>query len=761
MPLALSKNELNTIHTSLGRQASLCELTVIDTMWSEHCSYKSTKPVLRRFPTKGEDVVLGVGEDAGIVHFTSHEGIDYGIAVSHESHNHPSQVLPIEGAATGVGGVVRDVYCMGADVFGVLNSLHFGTGEANSFVEEIAQRVVLGVSEYGNALGVPVLGGETLYHSSYNENCLVNVAALGLVDQAHIVRSKVPEEAKNEPFDVILVGKSTDATGFGGASFSSQILDADEQNVGAVQVHDPFLKRVLVDAFQELWKRFRNKPIGAKDLGAGGISCAASELAVAGGFGVELNLDLVNCSIAGLDAEVIACSETQERFCVVVPRRFSQEVLDLFNIEFEMPKLYHQAGAAVIGEIIEEQQFRMFHKQKLVCDLPVSFITTEVLAKREAAPLKEKQLNEPDFPTLDNLEELLLAVVSHPLCCSKRYVYRYYDQAVRGDTIAYPGEVDAVVTSPVNGSNCGCVVSMDSNLYGQYDAYLAGAAAVAESVRNVVAVGAKPLALTDCLNYGNPEDPEVFLAFQEGVRGISEAAEQLSFKPGAIPIISGNVSLYNQSSTGCAVVPSPVVCCIGKLEDISSLVKQVVLEPEIVFYRLGEVQAKWAGTVIADVLQKLNRLSGEFTEPFAFRASTEHAQNLFVHRLIKEQLLVACHDISFGGPWQSVLEMLLGERAHQDLGFEWLLNHQDNETIEQQLFAENGGFILALKPENELALLELYQQQQNLCLKKIGYSKQGSKIVLKQHHSLYAQLEFQQLKEAYNIKNKGSFGTPI
>ncbi|NBV42979.1 phosphoribosylformylglycinamidine synthase, partial [bacterium] len=254
--MSLSQSDLSAIRSLLNREPTPVEFHIFDAMWSEHCSYKSSKAVLKaNLPISGSEVALGIGEDSGIIRFAVHEGRQYCIAISHESHNHPSQILPIEGAATGVGGVVRDVYCMGADVIGVLNSLHFGlSDDPNSVVHTIAKNVVLGVSDYANPLGVPVLGGETLYHSSYNDNCLVNVAALGLVEESAIIHSYVPEDAKTVPYDVILFGKSTDATGFGGASFSSATLDRDNetQNVGAVQVHDPFLKRVLVEAIKYL-----------------------------------------------------------------------------------------------------------------------------------------------------------------------------------------------------------------------------------------------------------------------------------------------------------------------------------------------------------------------------------------------------------------------------------------------------------------------------------------------------------------------------
>ena len=358
----------------LGRAPNIVEQAILSTMWSEHCSYKSSKAILKKyFKPEGEGVLVGIGEDAGIVSLGEFDGEHYGLAVAHESHNHPSQVLPIEGAATGVGGVVRDVCCMGAEVVGVLNSLHFGTDQQSPFVSEIANKVVKGVSDYANPLGVPVLGGETIFHSSYNDNCLVNVAAVGLIKASDIVHSYVPKCAEHIPYELILLGKSTDSTGLGGASFSSATLDTenDIQNIGAVQVHDPFMQRVLSEAIKTVLEDAKEKSIeiGFKDLGAGGISCAASEIAAHSGFGCEIFLDHVNVISDKLPPDVIACSETQERFCLAVPSDYSHRVLEIVNEQFQMSHMYPNAGAAVIGKVVNDPSFVLYFKGEKVSDL--------------------------------------------------------------------------------------------------------------------------------------------------------------------------------------------------------------------------------------------------------------------------------------------------------------------------------------------------------------------------------------------------------
>ncbi|RAP37686.1 phosphoribosylformylglycinamidine synthase subunit PurL [Candidatus Marinamargulisbacteria bacterium SCGC AAA071-K20] len=704
MTMALSKEDEQSIEALLGRKPSEVETHIFDTMWSEHCSYKSTKPVLQTLPTNGSDVALGIGEDSGIVRFTKHNSKQYCIAISHESHNHPSQVLPVEGAATGVGGVVRDVYCMGADVVGVLDSLHFGiaTDKDSAIVEEIAEKVVLGVSGYGNALGVPVLGGETLYHSSYNDNCLVNVAALGLLTEDEIVHSYVPENAKTEPYDVILFGKSTDATGFGGASFSSATLDHSNENIGAVQVHDPFLKRVLVEAIKVLLKEIKDAKVevGFKDLGAGGISCATSEIAVGGGMGVNIDLDKVNTVMEGLNPEVIACSETQERFSIVVPRHFSETVLRIFNKDFEMPNLYPGAGAAVIGEIIPESQFIITSKGKVVCDLPVAAITKDVSVKRESRErdIQRVSSNKELEHTLP-IQEIATKLLNHKNNISKHPIYSFYDNAVRGDTVLYPGEGDAVIVTPIKGCNTGLTISMDSNLYGEIDPFVSGAAAVAESVRNIICVGAKPIALTDCLNYGNPQKPDVFYDFKEGVRGISEAASALGFIEGEpIPIISGNVSLYNESKTGNAIIPSPVILCAGKIEDISTMLTMKLNSPNETLIMIGNRAPEFGGTQVAPFLKNPEKIAPQV------RFHEEDKQNKLIHDLINSRKLTACHDISMGGLWMALVEMVCGERALPSVGLELTLSSDKNPIT--TLFSENGGYVISVSSEHLDSVLQ-------------------------------------------------------
>ncbi|HSG28865.1 MAG TPA: AIR synthase related protein, partial [Candidatus Krumholzibacterium sp.] len=383
--LNLTISEARRVCELLGRDPTIVELTIFNTMWSEHCSYKSSRKVLgAMLPTKAPNVVMGPGEDAGVVRFAEAEDGDHHcLVIAHESHNHPSQLLPYEGAATGIGGIVRDVYCMGADVVGVLDPLRFGDPEGESAAQSIAiaRGVVDGIAGYGNPLGVPNLGGDIVFDAGFDENCLVNVVAVGTVMESRILRSRVPKEAAEKPYKVILIGKPTDDSGFGGAAFASEDLAGEEEaNRGAVQVPDPFLKRVLSEANRKVldMAHERGIPVGFKDLGAGGIACVTSELADAGGFGVRLDLDMVNVAAGHFPPAVIACSETQERYAIAVPEELVDEVLKIYNEDFDLPHIYHGAGAFVIADVIPEKKYSIVSGGELVCEAPVEVITTGI-----------------------------------------------------------------------------------------------------------------------------------------------------------------------------------------------------------------------------------------------------------------------------------------------------------------------------------------------------------------------------------------------
>ena len=401
-----------------------------------------------------------------------------------------------------------------------------------------------------------------------------------------------------------------------------------------------------------------------------------------------LDLDKVNIAFASLAPEIIACSETQERFCLAVPRHFSEEVLDIFNNQFDIPTLYPNGGAAVIGHVTTDNRFIMTYRGDTICDLDVESITTEVKANRksEVRVINKKEPASSVIQLKATLKEVTSSFISQLNNRSKRYVYRFFDNAVQGNTFIYPGEADAVVVTPIEGSLTGLAVSMDSNLYGEYDPYISGAGAVAESIRNVVAVGARPIALTDCLNYGNHEKPPVFFDFQEGVRGIKEAAEALSMTEGdPVPIISGNVSFYNESKQGSAVVPSPVICCMGKVDNINMSKPMQCIETDQQVYVIGKRYSEFAGTQIQ------SKLVQKVTVAPQVRLDAESKQNKAVLTAIQNKFVDVVHDIAMGGVFQSVVEMSLGERGYINVGMQLELSQYDEI---EMLFSENGGYVV-------------------------------------------------------------------
>ncbi len=700
--LHFTLEEARSLARLLGRDPTLLEAHLFNTMWSEHCSYKSSKPLLRKhLPTTGPFVILGPTEDAGVVDVGEHAGRRFACVIGHESHNHPSQVVPYEGAATGIGGIVRDVYCMGADVFAVLDSLRFGDLEGPNAerCREIMAGVVEGISGYANPLGVPNLGGETVFHPGYDDNCLVNVIAAGIMPADGLVHSAVPEQARTEPYDLVLVGKGTDSSGFGGAAMASRILDEEEDNRSAVQVPDPFLKRVLRNATLEVLElaRARGIPVGFKDLGAGGIACVASEIAHAGGFGVEVDLDAVHLQEEGIGPEVIACAETQERFGWAVPRRFTPEVLRIHNEAHELSKVSRGAAASVIGRFLaDEDVMRVKWRGEIVGQARTADITAGVTAPRTAAPPRARSAAPVAFA--GDLRELALRVLASPNIASKRALFSHYDQEVRGGTYFRPGEAGAGVACPVPGSPLGVALSVDGNpRHGELDAYLGGANAVAEAVRNVVATGARPRALTDCLNFGNPEKPEVFRDLEEAIRGMADAARGIGTleldELVPLPFVSGNVSLYNESAAGRAVPPSPIVCCVGALPDAGKArgVRLTRAGNRIVL--VGERRDELGGSEAARLTGQADR--GHVPRPdFALERRCGRA----VLALVEAGHVHAATDIAAGGLITALAEMMLGAWGEPRLGLDVDVSSLAGAGDFERLFSETGAYLLELDP---------------------------------------------------------------
>jgi phosphoribosylformylglycinamidine synthase subunit PurL len=691
--VALRDDELQRIVERLGREPSLVELHAFDAQWSEHCSYKSTRHHLRRLPTDGAGVVLGPGEDAGALHLGTHAGEAYAVVVAHESHNHPSQIVPFEGAATGIGGIVRDVLCMGAEVIAVADPLRFGVVEPfdavrseKSHPRHVAREVVNGIGAYGNAIGVPNLAGDAYFEEGFDENCLVNVVALGLVKESELIHSYAPKGAEN--WAIVLVGKATDPSGFGGASFSSLTLDAtsEEINKGAVQVPDPFLKNVLMRASYRVFELLRERRVNAafKDLGAGGIMGCSAEITAHGGYGAEIELDRVNVAVEGLPPEVLAVGETQERLLWILPPEIASEVVRIYNEEYTLPEVAHNARATIVGRVTAEQRYVLRYRGQVVMDVASDFLTGAVRDELPYTEVIHHTAAVEELAAVD-VETLFPRVLAHRDVASREPLYRRYDAVVRGCTVIPRGAADAGVLAPIPGSQLGVALAVAGNpRYGRIDPGYAAEHAVVEAMRRVVAVGARPIGLTNCLNFGNPRKPDQYGSLVAAVDGLARAATEL-----ALPFVSGNVSLYNESAVGSAVPASAIVACIGALNDIAQSVTPGLKEAGSALLWIGSRELAVGGSVLAELLDIEGNLP-------AISYSAENAGAGIVRDAIARGVLRSCRVVSDGGMLTALARlafdaMLRGRSLGAEIDF-------------GNPLCEAGGFVCEVSDESEVDL---------------------------------------------------------
>jgi phosphoribosylformylglycinamidine synthase II len=709
--LALKGSEARTIAATLGRDPTLVEAHAFDAQWSEHCSYKSSRHYLKRLPTDGPTVLQGPQEDAGIVRLGAWQGKTYGIVFAHESHNHPSQVVPFEGAATGIGGIVRDVLCMGARVIAVADPLRFGPLD-DPHCRYVAQGVVDGIAAYGNAIGVPNIAGDVFFHDGFRDNCLVNVVALGLIEATDVIHSAAPPEA--DGWDIVLVGKATDRSGFGGAAFSSLVLDEEdaEQNKGAVQVPDPFLKNVIMRASYRVFDvlRERGLTVGFKDLGAGGIMGCTAELVASGGFGAIVDLDRCPTSQERLPPAVIAVGETQERLAWVVPPSFTPELLAIYNDEFSLPQIARGAQAAVIGTVTKERRYVLRHGGGTAMDVDIDFLTGGIRYDRPTAPTPIADDAPPasigaaaaapgaafacgdasDDERYRELQATLERLLAHRDVCSRRPIYERYDSVVRGTTAIPCGYGDAGLIVPVEGAPLGCALGLGGNpRLGALDARLAAEDAVVEAIRNVAAVGARAAALTDCLNFGNPEVPQQMGELVAAIDGLAHAAREL-----AVPFVSGNVSLYNTAAGGTSIPASPIVACVGTLDDVSFALTPALTTPGSALYLIGGFGDALGASVFADVFDARDRRVARF-EYAALRGELG-----LLDAANRAGLVTAAHDVSDGGLLVALAEMAfaayapLGVRSDVACPCAWTRGSAGHLGA---LFGERSGFVVEVR----------------------------------------------------------------
>lgn len=668
--MGLSDEEFQMVEDILGRTPNYTETGLFSVMWSEHCSYKNSKPVLRKFPTSGARVLQGPGEGAGIVDIGDEQAVVFKI----ESHNHPSAIEPYQGAATGVGGIIRDVFSMGARPIALLNSLRFGELDASSRVQYLFKEVVAGIAGYGNCIGIPTVGGEIQFDACYEGNPLVNAMCVGLIDHKDIKKG----QAHGVGNTVMYVGAKTGRDGIHGATFASEELtETSDENRPAVQVGDPFMEKLLLEACLELVKC--DALVGIQDMGAAGLTSSSAEMASKAGSGIEMNLDLVPQREKGMTAYEMMLSESQERMLIVVEKGREQEIADIVG--------KYDLDAVAIGVVTDDKMLRLVHNGEVVANVPADALAEEAPVYHkpslEPAYFREFQAMENTVPEVKDHNETLVNLLKQATIASKEWVYDQYDYMVRTSTVVAPGSDAAVVR--IRGTRKALAMTTDCNSrYIYLDPETGGKIAVAEAARNIVASGGVPLAITDCLNFGNPEKPEIFWQIEKSVDGMSEACNVLS-----TPVIGGNVSLYNERS-GTAVYPTPVVGMVGLIEDIDHITTQSFKDAGDLIYLIGETSPEFGGSE----LQKLthNNIFGKAPE---LNLEVEEKAQKQVLSAIRAGVVASAHDVSEGGVAVALAESLMGS---SELGAEVTLQGEATTA----LFSESQSrFVLTVKKENQ------------------------------------------------------------
>jgi phosphoribosylformylglycinamidine synthase subunit PurL len=669
--MGLSDEEFAMIENILGRLPNYTETGLFSVMWSEHCSYKNSKPVLKKFPTTGDKVLQGPGEGAGIVDIGDGQAVVFKI----ESHNHPSAIEPYQGAATGVGGIIRDVFSMGARPIALLNSLRFGE-LTSPRVKYLFEQVVAGIAGYGNCVGIPTVGGEVQFDPSYEGNPLVNAMCVGIINHEDIKKG----QAKGVGNTVMYVGAKTGRDGIHGATFASEELsEASEEKRPAVQVGDPFMEKLLLEACLELVKS--DALVGIQDMGAAGLTSSSAEMASKAGSGIEMNLDLVPQRELGMTPYEMMLSESQERMLIVVEKGREKEVQDIVS--------KYGLEAVAIGKVTDDKMLRLYHKGEIVAEVPVDALAEDAPVyykpSREPEYYRENQAMETEIPNVEDFNETLKKLLAQPTIASKEWVYQQYDYMVRTNTVVSPGSDAAVVR--IRGTRKALAMTTDCNSrYLYLDPEVGGKIAVSEAARNVVCSGAEPLAITDCLNFGNPEKPEIFWQLEKAVGGMSAACRTLN-----TPVISGNVSLYNETN-GTAVYPTPVVGMVGIIQDLDHITTQSFKEAGDLIYTIGEAKPEFGGSE----LQKM--MYGQiFGKPPAIDLEVEAERQQQLLSAIRTGLVQSAHDIAEGGLAVALAECVMNNSG---LGAEVKI---EGDPVTALFSETQSRFIVSVKPEHKRA----------------------------------------------------------
>jgi phosphoribosylformylglycinamidine synthase len=714
----LTKDEYDRLLKILGRQPNYLELALFGIMWSEHCCYKHSKEKLKQLPTQAHFVIQGPGENAGVVDVG--EGV--GVVFKIESHNHPSAIEPFQGAATGVGGIIRDIFTMGARPAAILDSLRFGPPDDHK-TRSLINGVISGIGGYGNCMGIPTVGGETYFHPAYSGNPLVNAMCVGFADKNRIFKGK----ATGVGNVVLLVGSRTGRDGIKGASFASvELSDSDPDKRHNVQVGDPFMEKLVMEATLEILEK--GLAVGVQDLGAAGLTCSGCEMASRGRSGVAFDLDLIPLREEGLSDWEIMLSESQERMLMVVKPEDLEKVKEICD-KWDVP-------STAIGKVTDDDCFVLRRGQKVLAVIPSIFLT-------EKAPVYSPPLSEPagyqPLKKVDvsaaakykDLPELFKRILASPNIASKHWVYEQYDTTVGANTVLGPSGDAAVLRIPE--TRKGLAVTCDCNSRFVYlDPYWGTVIAVAEAALNVAVTGAKPLALTNCLNFGSPENPEVFWQFSKAVDGLAEAARRLD-----TPVTGGNVSFYNEYD-GIPVHPTPVIGMIGVLDDVDNRISHYFKNPGDSVIMIGRSLEEFGGSEAHFLL------TGRDEGPVPFLNLDIAARiNAFLCDCAKLRYLESAHNCSEGGLAVALLEAC----SPRHLGVE--LDWNDNLTPAAALFAETQSRVLVSVSPMKLKDFMSYLSDFGLPHTSMGKVASDSRFVVRYNNAVHLDTTLDELKPVW------------
>ena len=677
----LKLEEYKKIKELLGRDSNLLELGIFSAMWNEHCSYKSSKIHLKKLPTKNNIVIQGPGENAGVIDI----GDDDAIVFKIESHNHPSFIEPYQGAATGVGGILRDVFTMGARPIALMNSIHFGSPE-NKKTQNLLNGVVSGIGGYGNSVGIPTVGGETKFNRTYNENILVNAMAVGHVNKNKIFYSKA--KGINKP--VVYVGSKTGRDGIHGATMASAEFDENsEEKKPTVQVGDPFTEKLLLEACLELMKK--NSIISIQDMGAAGLTSSSIEMASKGNVGIELNLNKVPCRENNMTPYEMMLSESQERMLIILDDNKENEakkIFDKWDLDF-----------VVIGKTTDSKRLILNFDDKKVADIPITALADEAPEynrKWTTSKNKKKELKLKSLKKI-KIEEALLRILSSPDHSNKSWITNQFDQSVMCDTIQKSGGDAAVIR--IHKKEKAISVSVDSSAnYCNADAKIGGKQIICENWRNLISVGSKPLAITNCLNFGSPEKPEVMGEFVECIEGMKEACEFLNF-----PVVSGNVSFYNETNSK-SIFPTPVIGGIGIFENLKKIISMKSKKVGNLIIIIGKTLGHMEQTTFMRDIYSINEGC-----PPEVNLVNEKNNGLAVSKLINDNLISSCHDVSSGGIIVALAEMSMASM----LGLK-IAKPKKFKDLNEYFYAEDQGRYLLEIERNNLKKIEDILKKNNI-----------------------------------------------